>query len=85
MSFMNFTTRLSLFITVLVYVLNQDNITAEKVFILTAYYNVLRQTMTVFFPQGKYEDYEYDVTVFVSRLTTLPLKIIALCSYFVSF
>ena len=53
MSFVMFSTRMSLFITVLAYVLLGEGITAEKVFILTAYYNILRQTMTVFFPQGK--------------------------------
>ncbi|KAF7996689.1 hypothetical protein HCN44_002335 [Aphidius gifuensis] len=63
MSFIMFTTRLSIFITILAIVLmkknpededktNNDGITAEKVFMLTAYYNILRQTMTVFFPQG---------------------------------
>ncbi|KAG7207731.1 hypothetical protein KM043_009345 [Ampulex compressa] len=52
MSFIIFTTRMSLFITVLAYVLYGRKITAEKVFMLTAYYNILRQTMTVFFPQG---------------------------------
>ncbi|XP_032678093.1 probable multidrug resistance-associated protein lethal(2)03659 isoform X2 [Odontomachus brunneus] len=52
MSFIMFTTRMSLFITVLVYVLLDNKITAEKVFMVTAYYNILRTTMTVFFPQG---------------------------------
>lgn len=52
MSFIIFTTRMSLFITVLVYVLLDNKITAEKVFMVTAYYNILRTTMTVFFPQG---------------------------------
>ncbi|XP_066581201.1 probable multidrug resistance-associated protein lethal(2)03659 [Prorops nasuta] len=52
MSFIIFTTRMSLFITILAYVLYDNIITAEKVFMLTAYYNILRQTMTVFFPQG---------------------------------
>ncbi|XP_012274748.1 probable multidrug resistance-associated protein lethal(2)03659 [Orussus abietinus] len=55
MSFIIFTTRLSLFITVLHYVLasnSKGRINAEIVFMLTAYYNILRQTMTVFFPQG---------------------------------
>lgn len=53
MSFIMFSTRLSLFVTVLHYVLMDKHITAEKVFMLTAYYNILRQNMTVFFPQGK--------------------------------
>ncbi|XP_053998577.1 probable multidrug resistance-associated protein lethal(2)03659 isoform X1 [Hylaeus anthracinus] len=52
MSFMIFSTRMSLFITILAYVLYGHRITAEKVFMLTAYYNILRQTMTVYFPQG---------------------------------
>lgn len=52
MSFIIFSTRMSLFITILAYVLYPHKITAEKVFMLTAYYNILRQTMTVFFPQG---------------------------------
>ncbi|XP_011877731.1 PREDICTED: probable multidrug resistance-associated protein lethal(2)03659 [Vollenhovia emeryi] len=52
MSFIIFSTRMSLFITVLAYVLFGNKITAEKVFVITAYYNSLRTTMTVFFPQG---------------------------------
>nr|XP_012230327.1 PREDICTED: probable multidrug resistance-associated protein lethal(2)03659 isoform X1 [Linepithema humile]XP_012230329.1 PREDICTED: probable multidrug resistance-associated protein lethal(2)03659 isoform X1 [Linepithema humile]XP_012230330.1 PREDICTED: probable multidrug resistance-associated protein lethal(2)03659 isoform X1 [Linepithema humile] len=52
MSFIIFSTRMSLFITVLAYVLSGFKITAEKVFMITAYYNILRTTMTVFFPQG---------------------------------
>lgn len=54
MSFIIFSTRMSLFITVLSYVLFGFKITAEKVFMITAYYNILRTTMTVFFPQGVY-------------------------------
>ncbi|XP_031850164.1 putative multidrug resistance-associated protein lethal(2)03659 isoform X2 [Nomia melanderi] len=52
MSFIMFSTRIALFITILAYILYDHKITAEKVFMLTAYYNILRQTMTVFFPQG---------------------------------
>ena len=52
MSFIIFSTRMSLFITILAYILYGHKITAEKVFMLTAYYNILRQTMTVYFPQG---------------------------------
>ncbi|XP_043286728.1 probable multidrug resistance-associated protein lethal(2)03659 [Venturia canescens] len=63
MSFMIYTTRLSLFITILVYVLRDKNITAEKVFILTAYYNNLRQTMTIFFPQGATQVAELFVSI----------------------
>lgn len=56
MSFIIFSTRMSLFITILAYILYGHKITAEKVFMLTAYYNVLRQTMTVYFPQGRYNE-----------------------------
>ncbi|KAF7996691.1 hypothetical protein HCN44_002337 [Aphidius gifuensis] len=51
-SFVTFTTRLSMFITILLMlVLNNNNIlTAEKVFVLTVYINLLRDPMTDFFP-----------------------------------
>ncbi|GLV41664.1 uncharacterized protein CBL_06893 [Carabus blaptoides fortunei] len=52
LSFIMFTTRISIFASVLAYVLFGNYITAEKVFVLTSYYNILRQTMTIFFPQG---------------------------------
>ncbi|GFG33086.1 hypothetical protein Cfor_12110, partial [Coptotermes formosanus] len=52
MSFIMFTTRVSTFVTVLSYVLFGYQITAEKVFVLVSFYQLLRQTMTVFFPQG---------------------------------
>ncbi|XP_025993846.1 probable multidrug resistance-associated protein lethal(2)03659 [Solenopsis invicta] len=52
LSFTIFSTRLSLFITVLAYVLLGDTIKAEIVFVITAYYNSLRNCMTVFFPNG---------------------------------
>lgn len=51
-SFIMFTTRISIFISVLAFVLLGGNITAQQVFVITSYYNILRQTMTVFFPQG---------------------------------
>lgn len=43
---------MSIFASILAYVLLGNSITAEKVFIITSFYNILRQTMTVFFPQG---------------------------------
>ncbi|RZC36194.1 multidrug resistance-associated protein, partial [Asbolus verrucosus] len=52
LSFIMFTTRMSIFASILAYVLFDNVITAEKVFVLTSFYNILRQTMTVFFPQG---------------------------------
>ncbi|XP_076255687.1 putative multidrug resistance-associated protein lethal(2)03659 isoform X3 [Rhynchophorus ferrugineus] len=52
LSFIMYSTRMSIFGSILAYVLLGHNITAEKVFVLTSFYNILRQTMTVFFPQG---------------------------------
>lgn len=52
LSFIMYSTRMSIFISILGYVLSDYDITAEKVFVLTSFYNILRQNMTVFFPQG---------------------------------
>lgn len=52
LSFIMYSTRMSIFASILAYVLLGNSITAEKVFIITSFYNILRQTMTVFFPQG---------------------------------
>ncbi|XP_057328153.1 probable multidrug resistance-associated protein lethal(2)03659 [Microplitis mediator] len=52
MSFMMFSSGLSLFITILAHLVSGNQITAETVYMLTAYYSILRQTMTIYFPQG---------------------------------
>lgn len=52
MSFIMFTARLGIFLTVLSYVLRGNNITAENVFVIGGYYMIVRQTLTVYFPQG---------------------------------
>ncbi|KAL1140805.1 hypothetical protein AAG570_000733 [Ranatra chinensis] len=52
LSFIIFHTRTSFFCSILAYVLFGNHITAQKVFVVTSFYNTLRQTMTVFFPQG---------------------------------
>ncbi|KAJ6635778.1 putative multidrug resistance-associated protein lethal [Pseudolycoriella hygida] len=52
LSFIMFTTRVSIFASLVAYALLGSVVTAEKAFVITAYYNILRQTMTVFFPQG---------------------------------
>lgn len=52
MSFIMFITRFAIFLTVMSYVLMGNTITAENVFVITSYYQILRQTMTVYFPQG---------------------------------
>ncbi|XP_026324288.1 probable multidrug resistance-associated protein lethal(2)03659 [Hyposmocoma kahamanoa] len=51
-SYIMFTTRICLFASILAYVLVHNVITAKQVFVVTSFYNILRQTMTVFFPQG---------------------------------
>ncbi|KAL4704833.1 hypothetical protein ACJJTC_001308 [Scirpophaga incertulas] len=51
-SFIMFTTRICLFCSILAYVLVNNVISAKQVFVITSFYNILRQTMTVFFPQG---------------------------------
>ncbi|KAK4880306.1 hypothetical protein RN001_008452 [Aquatica leii] len=70
-SFVMFTTRSSLFLTILGYVLLGNVITAQKVFMLTNYYNVLRLTMTVFFPQGL--AFLAETKVSIQRLTDFLL------------
>ncbi|CAD6992119.1 probable multidrug resistance-associated protein lethal(2)03659 [Ceratitis capitata] len=52
LSFIMFLTRVSIFLSLVGYVLLQKVLTPEKAFVITAYYNILRTTMTVFFPQG---------------------------------
>lgn len=52
LSFIMFTTRVSIFISLVAFALLGNYVTAEKAFVITAYYNILRVTMTVFFPQG---------------------------------
>lgn len=63
LSFIMFTTRISIFASVLAYVLFGYNITAEQVFVLTSFYNILRQSMTVFFPQGIQQVAEANVSI----------------------
>uniref|UniRef100_A0A182JFG2 Uncharacterized protein n=1 Tax=Anopheles atroparvus TaxID=41427 RepID=A0A182JFG2_ANOAO len=52
LSFIMFTTRVSIFLSLVAYALLGEVVTAEKAFAITAYYNILRATMTIFFPQG---------------------------------
>ncbi|KAJ8920888.1 hypothetical protein NQ315_015681 [Exocentrus adspersus] len=52
MSFIMFTARTGIFLTVMAYVLLGNKITAENTFVIASYYQILRQTMTVYFPQA---------------------------------
>ncbi|XP_017474879.1 PREDICTED: probable multidrug resistance-associated protein lethal(2)03659 [Rhagoletis zephyria] len=51
-SFMMFMTRCSVFISLVGYVLLGQFLTAEKAFVITAYYNILRNAMTIYFPMA---------------------------------
>nr|CAD7597267.1 unnamed protein product [Timema genevievae] len=51
-SFQMFTTRLTLFFTLLMYVLLGNDITAEKVFVVASFFNIMKLSMTDFFPRG---------------------------------
>ncbi|XP_065369875.1 probable multidrug resistance-associated protein lethal(2)03659 [Calliphora vicina] len=51
-SFIMFVTRVSIFASLVGFVLLGNFLTAEKAFVITAYYNILRTIMTVFFPLG---------------------------------
>ncbi|KAJ9591425.1 hypothetical protein L9F63_002031, partial [Diploptera punctata] len=47
-----FATRISIFVTILTFYFLDNKISAEKVFVVTAYFNILRQVMTDFFPRA---------------------------------
>ncbi|KAL5284866.1 ABCC4.2 family protein [Megaselia abdita] len=52
LSFILFLTRVSIFISLVGFVLLGSSLTAKQAFVVTAYYNILRITMTVQFPQS---------------------------------
>ncbi|XP_049887227.1 ATP-binding cassette sub-family C member 4-like isoform X2 [Pectinophora gossypiella] len=70
-SFIMFTTRICLFCSILAYVLVNNVISAKQVFVVTSFYNILRQTMTVFFPQGIAQVAE--ATISIKRLQNFML------------
>ncbi|XP_030373816.1 probable multidrug resistance-associated protein lethal(2)03659 [Scaptodrosophila lebanonensis] len=51
-SFIMFVTRISVFVSLVGFVLLGQLLTAERAFVITAYYNILRNTMTIYFPMG---------------------------------
>ncbi|KAJ8734976.1 hypothetical protein PYW08_014226 [Mythimna loreyi] len=63
MSFIMFTSRFGIFVTVLLYVTYVNRITVENVFFLTCYYNITKQTMTLYFPQAVGQIAEMNVAV----------------------
>lgn len=52
LSFIMFSSRLAIFTSLVMYAILGYTLTAQQAFVVTAYYNVLKQTMTVFFPQA---------------------------------
>nr|CAD7419310.1 unnamed protein product [Timema cristinae] len=49
---MVFSERMTLFLTLLAYVLLGNHITPEKVFSLAQFYNIMQLTMAIFYPQA---------------------------------
>lgn len=47
-----FTERTTLFFTVMAYALNGNDITADKVFSMAQYFNILQLTMAIFYPMA---------------------------------
>ncbi|XP_075235400.1 ATP-binding cassette sub-family C member 4-like [Lycorma delicatula] len=52
LSFFLFHTKIAILVSILYYILEGNYVTAEKVFVITCYFNILRQSMSLFFPQG---------------------------------
>lgn len=63
LSFIMFTSRVSIFGSLAMYVILGSQIDAQKAFAVTAFYNILRLSMTNLFPQGIYQFAETIVSV----------------------
>lgn len=63
LSFMMFTARVAIFASLALYVILGNAIEARTAFVVTAYYNLLRTSMTMLFPQGIYQLAETLVSV----------------------
>lgn len=53
-SFNLFTTRISIFVSLVAFALFGNSVTAEKAFVITAYYNILRLLMIDILPRGNF-------------------------------
>lgn len=60
MTFDFYVPRICLFISILTYVVTGNYITAEKVFMITSFFNVIRSSMTIGFPLSKDNCYFYE-------------------------
>ncbi|KAL3283027.1 hypothetical protein HHI36_006186 [Cryptolaemus montrouzieri] len=67
MSFLIFAFRFALFVMAISHIAISGEITAEKIFVLTAFLLILRQTVTVFFPQTLAQGAELLVSLFRVR------------------
>ena len=63
LSLTNLLSGISVFLAVIIYVLLGNNVTAEYVFVITSFYNILRLSMTVYFPNGISQVAEANVSV----------------------
>ncbi|KAK0074938.1 hypothetical protein PV326_012047, partial [Microctonus aethiopoides] len=63
LSFMMFTTKICLLATIVPFVLSDETISTEKIFVLTAFYTALQQSMGIFFP--------YAISFFAELLVTI--------------
>ncbi|XP_063224515.1 ATP-binding cassette sub-family C member 4-like [Bacillus rossius redtenbacheri] len=70
-TFEGFTTRITLFITILCYVLLGNTVTAEKVFVVSSYFSIMRMSMTKNFPQAISASAE--ILVSIKRIQTFLL------------
>lgn len=52
LSFPNFITSIAIFLTILTYVLTGNTVRAEYVFVISSFYDILRQSMTTYLPNG---------------------------------
>ncbi|XP_034668148.1 probable multidrug resistance-associated protein lethal(2)03659 [Drosophila subobscura] len=64
--------RIAIFVSLLGYVLMGGELTAEKAFVVTAFYNILRRTVSKFFPSGMSQFAELLVTL--RRIRTFLMR-----------
>jgi len=72
MTFNMFTTRMALFCTLLAYALSGNNLAAEDVFVVSAYFGLLSQTISGVFVRGVAEFMEGWVST--TRIQTFLLR-----------
>ncbi|PSN47504.1 hypothetical protein C0J52_02254 [Blattella germanica] len=72
LSFGRFGTKVAVFVSIVSFVLFGEDLTAEKMFVVAAYFNIMKQAMTEFFPLGITELAETIVSV--KRVQTFLMK-----------